>query len=1025
MRSDEVRAHRSSTELPGLLLRTFKRGACNEAIHAARSRRMNQAFFERLRRALAPQYRLERELGGGGMGTVYLARDANLDIPVAIKVMRPEIATATATERFLLEARILARLRHPNIVQVHFADERDGLSFYVMDYLEGESLERRLEKGALSESAVINLGQDLLAALEAAHELGVVHRDIKPSNIKFLPGDRGILIDFGIAQSVDQERTRLTPSDQWSPATLAYAAPEQLAGEEATVATDIYALGMVLFEAATGRRWITGASPGDVDWTGVRGRLARALRRGLAPAPTKRWSDAASFREALSGRPGVVTRGRVAALATIAGLAVTVYFLVGPSDHRPERPERDIALLPFEVPAAWEMESGIGGREYAIGVARELGSTIRISVVPTQESFHVWDSLTATPTDLPERLAAEPLNADYAARVEISARNGDDSLEAHLIVYKRSRLESGLSPVRVPRTRPERLSGKIALALAKIVLEDSVSGLPAKLSESWEATKAYLLGEERFQHGAWDPAVRHYEDAVKADSTFMLALWGLANAYRWLLEEGPLKRDFQSLHERYGARLGPVDSMLMAAQLAPAGERRFAIYEEAQKQDDLYYFAAYLHGEELFNRGPLFGRPLQQAVRVLDQAATLNRGWTATHMHRAWAYIRLGQATEADTAVVEGERAAAAFEDVGLLHPVVFRFAILERFKPDLARRARETLFADTGLAVLERLAVLSRFAGSIGVPRSQLELGEMLVRRSPHIPSYRADGHIAQGLGFVGLGQLDSATVHFDSMAAILATPEARLQAGQWRLIPPALIRYWGLATDSASAAEARESLWAMYRTASDSMRLRIAWTLMLDAYGRNDTTAAGSWEDSLTARAGSLDTRPLSGLARALRRAARGDFDDALNVSEPLLGYQVRTRLLGGDSDAAEQVHDDFDRSVLHLLRARWQQQLEHEDWDGVEREIMWYEAADIDGNPRGAPPQAGEIDWALGVFAEYLRGLNDMRRGDESAACAHLGHAIETWRDAEPPFLELVGPMRLSRPRDCETVPGEFES
>src|SRR3989475_7168379 len=129
------------------------------------------AFFERLRAALAPDYELVRELASGGMGTVYLARDIRLDSSVAVKVLRPELWTVEAETQFVEEARILRRLRHANIVPVHDVDERQGLTFYVMDYLAGDTVQSRLEEsGPLSVDGARKLGRDLLEGLERSEE---------------------------------------------------------------------------------------------------------------------------------------------------------------------------------------------------------------------------------------------------------------------------------------------------------------------------------------------------------------------------------------------------------------------------------------------------------------------------------------------------------------------------------------------------------------------------------------------------------------------------------------------------------------------------------------------------------------------------------------------------------------------------------------------------------------------------------------------------------------------------------------
>ncbi len=254
-------------------------------------------LLERLRTALAPHYEVERELASGGMGTVFLASDPKLDRKVAIKILRPDLASDTASDRFLREARILARLSHPNVVPVYQAGEADGLSYYVMEYVEGETLQERLERGALPKEDALKLANDLLSALEAAHERGIVHRDVKPSNI-FLVGDRALLGDFGIAKRTEDTGEGLTGSGQ-RVGTPGYMAPEQLAGDAATPRTDLYAVGMTLYEALTGRKWSLLTTTAEADWSGVATGLANVLQRALGWSPEDRWVDVAEFRQAL------------------------------------------------------------------------------------------------------------------------------------------------------------------------------------------------------------------------------------------------------------------------------------------------------------------------------------------------------------------------------------------------------------------------------------------------------------------------------------------------------------------------------------------------------------------------------------------------------------------------------------------------------------------------------------------------------------------------------------------------------
>ena len=210
------------------------------------------ALLQRLRAALAGDYAIERELASGGMGVVFLGRDIALARPVAIKIIRPDLATAAGAERFLHEARVLARVSHPNIVPVHHAGEAGGLFYYVMDYVEGETLADRLHHGPLPPERAVRLGDDLLAALEAVHAHDIVHRDVKPSNVFLLP-DRAVLGDFGIAKSSGETAPLTQPGKMVG--TPGYMAPEQVTGGAVGPATDACAVGMVLYEALTGRQW--------------------------------------------------------------------------------------------------------------------------------------------------------------------------------------------------------------------------------------------------------------------------------------------------------------------------------------------------------------------------------------------------------------------------------------------------------------------------------------------------------------------------------------------------------------------------------------------------------------------------------------------------------------------------------------------------------------------------------------------------------------------------------------------------
>jgi serine/threonine-protein kinase len=269
------------------------------------------SIFIALQAALAGRYSLEREIGRGGMGIVYLARDVRLDRPVALKLLPPDrAARPELRERFLHEARMAARLAHPNIVPIHAVEEAGDFVFYAMRYVDGETLGARLRRvGHLAPAAAARILRDTAYALAYAHAQRVIHRDIKPDNILLeADGDRAVVTDFGIARSADradQHAGRIVGTPE-------YLAPEQAAGLPVDGRSDLYSLGAVGFHCVTGRPPFDGdvqqllsqhltQSPArilDVA-PGTPATLAAALDRALAKDPDQRFGTAEAFAEAV------------------------------------------------------------------------------------------------------------------------------------------------------------------------------------------------------------------------------------------------------------------------------------------------------------------------------------------------------------------------------------------------------------------------------------------------------------------------------------------------------------------------------------------------------------------------------------------------------------------------------------------------------------------------------------------------------------------------------------------------------
>jgi serine/threonine protein kinase len=959
---------------------------------------MPPPLLARLKAALVQNYDVERELGGGGMGTVFLARDVTLERPVAVKILRPEFATAAAAERFLREARILASFNHPNIVPVHSAGEADGLFYYVMEYVRGETLEQRLGRGPLDEEEVVRLGCDLLSALQDAHEHGVIHRDIKPGNV-FLVGERALLGDFGLAKAADEDSPPLTePGHQLG--TPAYMPPEQVSGA-ATRRTDLYALGMLLYEAATGRRWTIATSSEEADWSGVAERLRPALRMALAWSPDDRWASASEFRAALC--QGTQTSGwrRAGRLMVVSAAALVVaalaYWTLRPSPAASV--VSDLAILPISVrgPRAPELD----GEELAYVVRDKLRMLPDIRIVPTSVSFP-WYSSPDDPGAERERQAASELNARYAAAATIVAGEGGPAIQLR-VFDARGDVHPESGEILLMSMDLVTVSDSLTRRLQNVLLGREEHEV-RRLTRDPLALNSFALGEKAFERGAWVLARDHYERAVARDSTFILAWWQLANAHRWLPERGPYDADYGRLFDSYAGALGPRDSMLMAAQLMPAGAARLEIYREAQRRYPQDNYAAYLLGEELFNRGPLWGESLESSVEVLEGTLAVRSSLADAYLLLAWAYIRLGRREDAARVLDAMPPITATPEEGWQLPPELLRQAYHERFNPDPEARSLQALMSDTEFGSLEWLAPLARFTGAFDVPRAQVTLGHLLSDRAPLRP-LQAGGQVAVGLGYATLGRGDSALVAFDSAAVLFDTPESRLQAAQWRVLPGAL------GIDMVAAAEVERGRRLLAELQSDpGVGRRALWTLTIDAFAAGDTLAGRRLARRLAD--GAEGGRPSDGLVEwlnAMDAAASGRLRDALELSEGLLAMQAMTRQLKGGVEPPGQLADGFARAALHLERGRWYARLGEPE--SAEREWVWYEAVDIDGMPVAEAAQAGEIDWALGTYGRYQRGMTAFETGDFDAACRHLERVTQLWSN---PVGELAPQARTAAAR-----------
>ncbi len=290
--------------------------------------------IERLRESLSQAYTIDRELGKGGMATVYLAQDVKHDRVVALKVLHPDLAASLGPDRFLREIKLAARLNHPHILPLFDSGEADGFLFYVMPYVEGESLRERLDRDQqLTVEEAVHHGRAIASALDYAHRQGIVHRDMKPENVMIYEGE-AMVMDFGIAKAVSAAGSETLTQTGMMIGTPAYVSPEQAAGEtNLDGKSDQYSLGCVVYEMLTGERPFAGATPQAIMAkrftetpkplrsirSAVPESVEKAVSRAMSTDAAARYGSTAQFGQALiSGNLATPTNTETVPVAAVS-----------------------------------------------------------------------------------------------------------------------------------------------------------------------------------------------------------------------------------------------------------------------------------------------------------------------------------------------------------------------------------------------------------------------------------------------------------------------------------------------------------------------------------------------------------------------------------------------------------------------------------------------------------------------------------------------------------------------------------
>jgi len=514
---------------------------------------------DRLQDAVGDRYQVEEEVGHGGMAIVYSALDRKHGRRVAIKLLRPELASAVGPERFLREIEIAAKLQHPHILAVYDSGEADGLLYYVMPFMSGESLrERLLRERPMPNDEALRVAREVANALDYAHRQGIVHRDIKPANILLSDG-HAVVADFGIARALTASAPPgggLTQAGM-AVGTPTYMSPEQALGEENLDGrTDIYALGCVLYEMLVGSPPYDGPTPQAVVAKALQGgrpRLANdtlgvqpILERALAREPEERFATAGEFTQALDAVTSGVAyrfRGRrrrrgliVTALTAVTALSA---FLFWPRGFRLDGdPRQSLIVYPFENQTG---DASLGyleaGAMNLLGLAVQQWRDLRLYDDERTASLlrrkGVEDAADLD-FDRAQELARE---AHVGTLVLGDIRREGDSLTVEAKIHDvRTGERVATEVVRAGwGADPRPLFDELAERILRI------SGAPpgerpelvAQTTQSLEAYQAYRQGVSYLQHFQIDSAIADLERAIALDSTFALAYVRLRDAVGW------------------------------------------------------------------------------------------------------------------------------------------------------------------------------------------------------------------------------------------------------------------------------------------------------------------------------------------------------------------------------------------------------------------------------------------------------------------------------------------------------------
>jgi serine/threonine-protein kinase len=746
------------------------------------------------------------------MSRVFAAEDLTLGRTVVIKVLHPELAAGVNADRFKREVQVSARLQHPHIVPVLAAGEVNGLPYYVMPFVKGESLRSRLAHGPLATSDVVSIVTDVAKALGCAHEEGIVHRDIKPDNI-LVTGGAAVVADFGIAKALSTARAD-SPADGltslgMSLGTPAYMAPEQVAGDpNVDSRADLYSLGCVAYELLTGQAPFAGKSPQQTLAAHVVERpvpirdvrpdvppaLAAVVMQCLEKEPANRPQSASDVVEQLEAAPvtgmqpvlmparSYARRWAIAAgvLLVLGGGGYAAYR----SAHRTHVADGQIALAvaPFEV---FDPQLALWKEGLVDVLSRNLDGAGSIRSISPSVSIKKWEGRA-------DRTSAQAFGKRLGAQIVLYGQlqpAGRDLVDAKVWVLDAT---SDAQPIEVQvrdsAARMDRVTDSLSVRLIEAISPGRATGgarLGSLGSGSMPAIKAFLQGAQYFRRTQWDSATIAFREAVALDSTFGIAYSQLGQSIGWLQGGGP---EVNALYQKAASLMRPGISLRDSLMLS--GLQHYAVGSRpgpAREREAKRAFAAaeaittrypddpegwYLLADMRFHADPTLTD--REARRLFDRSIQADSDFAPAYIHAIALAYRNGRASgqryvqaylarNPRDVEEQGVRLASRLADPALRPADVDK--LLAGLTPALAQKAYAfiTLLPDSAEAVVGLVRAAVRIAPAGNVQRNVTNMLASELSMRGHISeawkyAVQNQSYLAGEIAALGLVPLDSA---------------------------------------------------------------------------------------------------------------------------------------------------------------------------------------------------------------------------------------------------------------------------